>query len=237
VSRIENIAEGVRLYLGDCREILPTLSGVDAILTDPPYGMGLGRRSGGPRANHPEIKRAQDNYFVIGDDQPFDPAPLLTFPKIVIWGGNHFASRLPDARKWLVWDKRDGLSSNDQADCELAWTNLRGPERMHRQKWMGMVRSGEENPGRYKLEHPTQKPVALMDWCIGQLGASASIADPYMGSGTVGVAAARRQLRFIGIEIDPKHFDTACRRIEAATKQPDIFSATSSVSSNNRGAD
>jgi site-specific DNA-methyltransferase (adenine-specific) len=222
MRRIENIGNAT-LYLGDCREILPTLTEVSAILTDPPYGMNLGRRSGGPRANHPEIKSARDNYFIIGDDRPFDPSHIMSFRKIVIWGGNHFASRLPDARKWLVWDKRDGLTSNDQADCELAWTNLPGPERMHRQKWMGMVRSGEENPGKYKLEHPTQKPTALMSWCIDLIGEANLIADPYMGAGTTGVAALRASRKFIGIEIDEKYFDIACRRIEEVVSQPSMF--------------
>lgn len=223
MSLIERLAEGVTLYFGDCLDILPSLHNIDAILTDPPYGMGLGKRSGGPRANHPEIRKAQDNYHITGDDEPFDPSPFLGFPKIVMWGGNHYASRLPDARKWLVWDKRDGLTSNDQADCELAWTNLRGPERMHRQKWMGMVRSGVENPGIYQLEHPTQKPLALMEWCISHIGAASVIADPFMGSGTTGVAAVNLGRQFIGIEIERKFFDIACRRISESLRQPDMF--------------
>lgn len=225
MSRIETIAEGVTLYLGDCREILPTLGKVDAVVTDPPYGMNYGSITGGMkgRSKTAPSKLARN---IVGDDQPFDPAPLLQHGVVILWGANHYASRLPDARCWFVWDKRDGGAPDDHADIELAWTNLSAPARLHRQLWRGMVRAGEENIacGQERV-HPTQKPVALMSFCLerARLVAGAKIIDPYMGSGTTGVAAVRRNFKFIGIEIEPKYFDVACRRITEATKQPDMF--------------
>lgn len=106
----------VTIYHGDCREILPHIGSVDLLLSDPPYGMAYrhGARKGGVRLGH-------DGVSIVGDDEPFDPAHLLgVAPRTILWGGNHFADKLPASRGWLVWDKRDGTPSNDQSDCELA---------------------------------------------------------------------------------------------------------------------
>ncbi|WP_407059249.1 DNA methyltransferase (plasmid) [Ralstonia syzygii subsp. celebesensis] len=159
---------------------------------------------------------------VIGDDQPFDPAPFLDFKRVVLFGANHFGSRLPDASCWLVWDKRDGSTSDHQADCELAWTNLRGPARLFSHKWRGMIRAGEENLSRGGVRvHPTQKPVALMLWALSlcKLDPGTVVFDPFMGSGTTGIAALRAGHPFIGIELDPEHFGRACERIEHEQRQ------------------
>ena len=218
------------LYRGDCLELLPELAEVDALIADPPYGINLHGMCSTYRSRFlyksPGERYERDGaYLVHGDDKPFDPAPFLGFPKVILWGGNHYCSRLPDARCWLVWDKREGTTSDNQADCEMAWTNLPGPARLWSQLWRGMARRGEENVSREARSHPTQKPIALMQWCITQcrLPADSLIADPFMGSGTTGVAAVRMGHRFIGIEIERKHFDTACRRIEEAQKQADMF--------------
>lgn len=218
--RHEILAEGVELYCGDCREILPTLGKVDAVVTDPPYGIGFVHSGKGG-------KLARSTSFggiaIIGDDQPFDPAPLLAFDTVVLFGANHFADKLPSSSNWLVWDKRDGVCSNDQADCEMAWTNLRGPARLTRHLWNGMLKASERGESRV---HPTQKPVAVMEWVILQtVNPNDTILDPYMGSGTTGVAAVRNDRKFIGIEIEPKYFDTACRRISDALARPDLFIA------------
>jgi site-specific DNA-methyltransferase (adenine-specific) len=103
----------------------------------------------------------------------------------------------------------------------LAWTNIDGVIRVHRQVWRGIVREGEENVVNEDKCHPAQKPVALMRWCVSMT--TGTVLDPYMGSGTTGVACARAGRQFVGIEIDPTHFETACRRIEAAYRQPDLF--------------
>lgn len=214
------------LYLGDCRELASSLElQVGAVVADPPYGINLHEMSSTYTSRYlygdgaPEDRK--DAYLVHGDDQLFDPAPWLRFPKTILWGGIHFAQRLPESRCWLVWDKREGGTSDNQADCEVAWTSLPGPARLHSQLWRGMVRRGEENVSRQDRCHPTQKPVDLMSWCIQlcKLAPGSIVLDPYMGSGTTGIAAVRAGYRFIGIEIDPKHFETACRRIEDEQRQ------------------
>ena len=212
--RIERIGSA-ELHLADCREVLPTLSGVDAVVTDPPYGIGYVHGVGGGR-----LARSTSfaNIAIVGDDTLFDPTQWLGYRQVILWGANHFASCLPDASRWLTWDKREGICSNDQADCEHAWTNLGGPARMMRHLWNGMLKASERGDIRV---HPTQKPVVLMAWCVDMT--SGTVLDPFMGSGTTGVACARLGRRFIGIEIEPRYFDIACRRIEEAQRQPDLF--------------
>ena len=218
MTRKETLADGVDLYLGDSREIVPALQGVDACISDPPYGIKYSHGVGGGK-----LARSTkfDHHPIIGDDGPFDPTPLLVFPTVVLFGANHFADKLPASSNWLVWDKRDGVCSNDQADCEMAWTNLSGPARLTRHLWNGMLKASERGESRV---HPTQKPIAVMEWVILQtVNPGDTILDPYMGSGTTGVAAVRNDRKFIGIEIDPKYFDIACKRIQAALDAPDMF--------------
>jgi len=213
--RKETLADGIELWLGDCREVLPTLGKVDAVVTDPPYGIGYVHGDGGGKlARSTSFNRVE----IIGDDKPFDPTPFLLFPRVVLFGANHFADKLPASSKWLVWDKRDSVCSNDQADCEMAWTNLDGPARLTRHLWNGMLKASEKGVSRV---HPTQKPVDVMRWCIGHLPDDArTILDPFMGSGTTGVACVQLGRKFIGIELDPGYFDIACRRISDELKRP-----------------
>jgi len=179
----------------------------DAVIADPPYGISYchGARKGG-------VKLGTDGEAIIGDDKPFDPRPWLGYPVVVLWGANHYASRLPDSPAWLVWDKRDGVCSNDQADCELAWTNLRSPARLKRHLWIGMLKDSEYDEQRV---HPMQKPVVLMAWAMEKcrVPIGATVLDPYMGSGTIGIACLRTGRNFIGIEIDTRYYKLACDRI------------------------
>ena len=216
--REEHLSDSVRLICGDCKEVLPTLGKVDAVVTDPPYGISYSHGVGGGKL----ARSTQfDHHPVHGDDRPFDPKFLLSFPRVVLFGANHFAADLPSSSRWLIWDKRDGICSNDQADCELAWTNLDGPARLIHHLWNGMLKDSER--GQIRV-HPTQKPIVVMEWVIRQATeASHTILNPFMGSGTTGVAAVKLGRAFIGIEIEPKYFDIACRRISEALKQPDLF--------------
>jgi site-specific DNA-methyltransferase (adenine-specific)/modification methylase len=215
VGRIETIAEGVTLYLGDCREILPTLGNFDAVVTDPPYGISYKSPSG-------RGQTVRGDYPIIaGDSEPFDPSPFLGYPQVVLFGANHYADKLPPSAKWLVWDKRDGGTPNNNSDCELAWVKVGGSARLIRHLWNGMLKASERESQRV---HPTQKPVAVMEWVIKQsTQPGQSVLDPFLGSGTTGVAAVNLARKFTGIEIDPKYFDVACKRIEEATKRPDMF--------------
>ena len=150
----------------------------------------------------------------------------MQFERLIFWGGNHYASRLPDSRGWLVWDKRGDpkfYGKTTFSDCELAWTKGAGnAARMYKQIWNGIVREGEPAKVNQGRQHPTQKPVRLMEWCIGFFPDSV-ILDPFMGSGTTGVACANLGRKFIGIEIEPKYFDIACERIEMAYAQGRLF--------------
>lgn len=214
-----------RLLLGDCRSIVPTLTDVDAIVADPPYGIAYSPGAGGGGIRSKNGKRYEKQFvgkkLVIADDEPFDPRFLLQVGvPTILWCGNHYASRLPDSSAWLIWDKRRGTSVNDFADCEMAWTNLKSPARVLPHLWNGMLRDSERGVPRV---HPTQKAIAVMEWCLTFVPTSKTILDPFMGSGTTGVACVNLGRSFIGIELDPGYFDIAVKRITDAHRQADLF--------------
>ena len=203
------------MYLGECERIMPTLGTVDAVITDPPYGIGEARKDHKSRnklASSPTYERGD------WDDNPASDLALYLMRHIsrtqVIFGGNYF--NLPKAKCWLLWDKVNG--ENDFADAEMAWTNIDGAVRLIRHQWAGMLRDSERNVSR---EHPTQKPVAVMTWAIekAKLQPNSLILDPYMGSGTTGVSALQAGHRFIGIERHEPYFEIACERLENAQRQ------------------
>lgn len=206
--------DAVTIYHGDCREITAWLA-ADVLVTDPPYGIAL-------RTNYAQRKRtalALCNDFppIFDDDRPFSPVHLLAAGKpSVMFGANHYADSLPASPTWLVWDKLDGLTSkrevgfNDQADVELAWSNLGGPARLFRQRWMGAMKTGRD--GQVRRRHPTEKPVELMTWVVQQCPPGV-IADPYMGSGTTLRAAKDLGRKAIGIEVDERYCEIAAKRM------------------------
>jgi site-specific DNA-methyltransferase (adenine-specific) len=222
MSRVEVIGDAV-LYLGDCREILPTLGPVDAVVTDPPYGIRLNtdnsRFSGG---NVASVARRGNNAGsangrpIASDDAPFDPAFLLDLPgDKIVWGWNNYPDQLPRGA-CLVWLKRnDDAFGSFLSDAELAWMS-KGHGVYCRRDLSNAAIANER-------AHPTQKPVSLMEWCLGFVPKARTIFDPFMGSGSTGVACARLGRAFIGVEIDPSYFDAACRRIEEAYRQPRLF--------------
>lgn len=203
------------LYLGDCTEVMPTLEQVNAVVTDPPYGIG---EAAGKNKSRSVLADSTDYGHSKWDDNPIDQKiidNLLTYKYQIIFGGNYYD--LPPTSCFLIWDKENG--NNDFADCELAWTNLDKAVRKINWLWHGMIRKGNE-----KRYHPTQKPVGVMQWSIGYLPNDAkTILDPFMGSGTTGVACAKMGRQFIGIELERRYFDIACQRIEEAYQQPDFF--------------
>lgn len=210
---------GITIYHGDCREIVPLLDVADAlVLADPPYGIKLNAatRSSAkwstPTKGGIVAKRGQ-YVDVVGDDEPFDPRWLLDVGKgRILWGGNHFASRLPDSGGWLVWDKMRSPDL-DQSTCELAWTDVVKGVRIFHHRWDGFNRASERGAGQ--LVHPTQKPVALMIWCLSQRWTSGfdQVLDPYMGSGPVLQAAKLLGKRAIGIEIVEEYCEIAAGRL------------------------
>lgn len=203
----EEIIGDATLILRDCREVLPTLSSIETVITDPPYGIarvwkgGFGHGWGAARLAAPQ-RNAWDTEGP--DEQTFQH--LLRAKTAIIWGGNYFA--LPPSRGWLVWNKPErGFSL---AEAELAWTNIDT-----------VVRVFDANRSDVGREHPTQKPVSLMAWCVAKT--SGTVLDPFMGSGTTGVACLNQGRKFIGVEVEPKYFDMACKRIDEAHRQPRLF--------------
>lgn len=207
------------LYLGDCMEVMPLLGKVDAVVTDPPYGINLAGGFSGAGGFSKPIERRQYK----GDWDKSTPEQALFNVMVgmansaIIWGGNYFTDKLPQSSFWLVWDKENTMPTF--SDCELAWTNLpkNSVKRINYRQNGCMSRE----KGRF---HPTQKPVDVMRWCVEQLPKDAqTILDPFMGSGTTGVACAKMGRKFIGIELDEQYFDIACKRIQQAYDQPDMF--------------
>lgn len=234
MRRVEHLAEGVTLYLGDCLEVLPTLDRTAAIVSDVPYGMdwdtdstrfsgGNSERSGRAQQQARGKPAGRDNWGAIkGDNVPFDPSPWLDFRECIIWGSNHYGNRLPSGTT-LVWMKKPPqLFGTFLSDAEIGFQKGGHGVYIHFEQFPPPSRMTEHD-GRSPA-HPTQKPIGLMAWCVGRVKAG-TIVDPYMGSGTTGIAAVKRGRRFVGVEIDATHFDTACRRISAALKEPDMFIA------------
>lgn len=218
MSRIETIGNAT-LYLGDCRNVIPLLRcaadprgypspelwhQIDAIVTDPPYGIGAGRMS---------LGKWRTSAMDKGDWDIEAPDVLwisLVGVPAIVWGGNYF--QLPPSRAYLVWNKGAGFKGRDFAECEQAWCSFDGNARVF--DFDPLAR------GSYRdKEHPTQKPVELMEWCLTFLPKAETILDPFMGSGTTGVACMNLGRSFIGIEREPKYFDIACRRIDDAQRQ------------------
>lgn len=216
---------GITIYHGDCREILPTLGPCGLLLCDPPYGSGLSvdyadRFSPQPGSdrwwNSSDRKLNVRHTPLHGDSEPFEPAHLIQFPAKarILWGANWYANRLPDSGGWWMWDKRNGKRDVSEADWpmgegELAWTDVGKGVRIFRHTWFGLIRDSEH--GQHL--HPTQKPTALMSWCIQRSRTEGLILDPYMGSGPTLEAAKFLGRRAIGVEIEEKYCEIAAKRL------------------------
>ena len=206
--------EWATIYHGDCREVLPSITSesVALVLTDPPYGLnfvlegrvvGSGNRRG-TRGGKPPVH---------DDDKPFDPSHLMRFPRLVLFGANHYADKLPPSGGWIVWDKTGGGRgpSDTFADVEMAWTNLTKTPHIKHHLWKGLTRDSEAGD---RVLHPTQKPVALMAWIIGKWTEPGDlILDPYMGSGPIARAAKDLGRRYIGVEVSEDYCEIAAKRL------------------------
>lgn len=218
MTRKETIGDAT-LYMGDCRDLLPSLECFDAVVTDPPYGIGLktdNRRFTGGNTRRGNGVGSAGGKPIVGDSAAFDPSFLLNLPgDKILWGWNHYPNLLPRGA-CLVWLKRfDESFGSFLSDAELAWLS----------KGHGVYcrRDLSNNAIVNERAHPTQKPVSLMEWCLTFIPKAKTILDPFMGSGSTGVAALRAGRRFVGIEIDAGYFDAACRRIEEAQRQGVLF--------------
>jgi site-specific DNA-methyltransferase (adenine-specific) len=204
------------LIHGDSRRLPVDLASVDAVVSDPPYGINY-RHGGGGKGLHTGRNAGMS---IFGDDEPFDPAAWIQKP-CLLFGAHHYASRIPAGGSWLAWDKAPNGGPPDQfTDCDFAWTSVRGIKRnIFRYTWKGLVSTkGADNNGIGSVDrhHPSQKPIALMRWCIRlmKLPPNSLILDPFMGSSTTIIAALAEGHRAIGIEIDRRYCDIARHRIE-----------------------
>jgi site-specific DNA-methyltransferase (adenine-specific) len=191
------------IYHGDSREVLPTLSGVDLVATDPPYGIGWK-----PRMNH------QDQPWV---DERVDIRFTMIGNRHCYWGGNYFTDLLPPSESWLIWIKRPAGFNFDNdprsyAMCEMAWTDYGGKPRTKHWTWDGGKRAGD--PSNRAFSHPAQKPLELMRWCIALSPDEGGVVlDPFMGSGATLRAAKDLNRHAIGIELEERYCEIAARRL------------------------
>lgn len=213
------MATNVTLHLGDCLEVMPTLAAgsIDAVITDPPYGIGWEGHNGSDR----------EWRILSNDDGSLDLRQILAMPCLVIaFGANCYPEQLPHRGRWLCWDKRIVEKSDRMlgSPFELAWMNkTSGFDRMYRVMHGGVVNA---DGGNAKRVHPTQKPLTLMKRLIlDYTQPGDTVLDPFMGSGTTGVACVKTGRNFIGIEIDPTYYAIAQRRIEQAQMQLPLLEA------------
>jgi len=221
------------IYHGDCLAVLPKLKTTfDALVIDPPYGIGESlaeTRSG--RTPRKRSANRLDPFNSVGqkdyghstwDDKTADEAVALSISLAkwsIVFGGNYY--ELPPSSCWFVWDKQNG--ANNFADCELAWTNLKKAVRMFRYMWHGCLRDGKD-----VRVHPTQKPLALMIWCLSHLPKEGeTVLDSFAGSFTTGVACIRSGLKFTGIEQDEKYCEISAKRMEAELAEPQLVDLNS----------
>jgi DNA modification methylase len=215
--RKEILAEGVECWLGDCREVLPTLPAVDLLVTDPPYGIDFATNRGFSSWDGEKI--AGDACTTVREEV----LRLAKFNGAIVFGSWRVAK--PErTRAVLIWDKGEGVG---MGDLSLPWKPNHEEIYIIGNGFSGHRGSGVlrhvmvswESKGR---EHPTQKPLSLMLDLLEKAD-GAAVLDPFMGSGTTGVACVQRGLSFVGVEREPKYFDIACRRISEALKAPSLF--------------
>lgn len=198
-------AGGITIYHADCRQVLPFLQRFDLLLTDPPYGIGAGKMN---------LGMWRTSRMEKGDwDKSTPPSWLMdamleSADKHIIWGGNYYG--LPPSRQYLIWDKGAGFKGRDFAECEQAWCS-----------WDGNAKVYLRDPlasGDYRDKvHPTQKPAALMKWCLGLVPDAKTVLDPFMGSGTTLVAAKLEGRQAVGIEINEAYCESAAKRLSQGT--------------------
>ncbi len=218
------------LHNGDCLEYMKSLQPENVVcISDPPYGIGWNtdynfgiENSSAPYAKN-MVRKSHEK--IINDEVAFDPTPFLVYKTVILWGCNYFMDKLPSG-SLLIWDKRANGGKAFMTEAEAAWCSKVGAVKMFTHCWQGFSRASE-NSQHY---HPTQKPVALMGWCIENFTeVGDTVFDPFMGSGSTGVACMQLGRNFIGCELDPKYYSIAEKRIKSAALQPGLFTP-----SNNR---
>jgi len=207
--------DGITIYLGDCRDVLPLIpaGSIDLVLTDPPYGIGYKPQKHNSKTSWGDRTFCATD-MLIGDtgNLDFDASAIHHQFKDVAqvwWGANNYADSLPRSRGWLVWFKARGMERTDFSHAELAWTSRNMPIRVLDYLWQGAMKDGERN----RSTHPTQKPMAVLNWCLSFFPDAKTILDPFLGSGTTLVCAKKLGRKAIGIEIEEKYCQIAVERL------------------------
>ena len=211
------LGRGVTLYLGDHRDVIDYIPSSASLVTDPPYGIGFVKgATGRPAPNRSAANTRRSTRKIVGDDEPHDPSPFERFNFRLSWGANHYCRHLQRGR-WLAWDKTGGGRGprDSFSDVELAWCSSKGADKIFHYLWKGICQDGEKGQ---KRQHPLQKPIALMEWCVGLSPPDSLVCDPYMGAGSTGIAAVRQGRPFVGMEVDPEYFHRAYDRIWSEVK-------------------
>lgn len=210
-----------RLLCGDATKIkdvewLMDGKKADIVFTDPPYGINIVKVGGGGKTKLGKVggaKWVKANYYrpIQNDDKEFDPTFLLEkAEKIILFGGNYFASKLPNSGCWYCWDKTgDKYIQNDFADCEFIWTNLDRPSRVFRILWRGLLKQKGEDFRKHL--HPTQKPIALILDILSDIEAEI-VADFFGGSGSTLIACEKLNRHCYMSELDPLYIDVILER-------------------------
>lgn len=203
------------IYCGDCLTIAPLLTGIDAVISDPPYGNDY-EHGGRVGDNH-----RRNLVPIAGNDAPFDPSPWVSYGNVILWGADHFYPRLPDYGRWLAFNKLGHKEPwDDFCDVEFAWHSGEGAARIFSMLYKGIASAkGGESPIR---QHPSQKPIRLMLWCLEQakIQPGQTILDPYMGVGSTLVAAKLRGIKAVGIELSEAYVKIAVERLRQGVLIP-----------------
>jgi site-specific DNA-methyltransferase (adenine-specific) len=212
--RVETVGNAT-LYLGDSQRMGLNVS-CSAVISDPPYGASYVNGPISPSSISTTRKRIQR--AIVGDKQPFDPTPWLSAPEVIFTGAQYFYDRLPAGGTFHVWNKRGQYKPLDQSDADIIWSKKGGAVRCMNLVWRGICRHVEHAE---EIVHPAQKPIALMEWLVGMT--TLPVIDPFMGSGSTGVACARLGRAFIGAEIEADFFEIALERITAEISKGRLF--------------
>lgn len=194
--------EAVTIYNADCRQVLPFLPRFDLLLTDPPYG--IGRDGSRPSTSKHGGRKA---YEFQGWDSEAPPDYVLQMclassEEQVVWGANYFPKVFDGSMGWLVWDKGQDICSSD---CELAYSSRQAALRRLVLNRVALMKDG--------TVHPTQKPAALLKWCLGLFPEAKTVLDPFAGSGTTGVACKLEGRKATLIEVNEAYCESAAKRL------------------------
>ncbi len=219
----------INLHLGDCLEAMKEMpdNTYDLAIVDPPYGIGAssknfirqGKQTGKSMAVSGTKYTAKDWDSAVPNEVYFNELQRVSKNQIV-WGGNYFASSLPNSSCWLVWDKVTG--DNLYADCELAWTSFNKAVRKFEWMWKGMFQQNMAN--KEVRIHPTQKPVKLYEWLLDNYAKEGDkILDTHLGSGSIAIACHNRKFDLDAWEIDEEYYNNAVERLDDHRSQLTIF--------------